>query len=128
MARNQYQLGPYSRSLRRGVIGKSLDGRSEAGRYARDLEAQLTEHVGGKPTITQRLLIDRTVRTALQLRALDDKFDAAGGWTDMDARTHHGLINRQRLLLRELGLKAATPERAVPSLGELFAGRAGEAA
>jgi hypothetical protein len=101
--------------------------RSTAGRYVRDLEAQLIAHCGGAPTITQRLLIERLIRTTVQLNALDDKLLAAGSWTDHDGRTHGGLINRQRLLLRELGLKGAA-ERA-PSLGEYLAAKsAGDAA
>jgi hypothetical protein len=100
------QIGPYSRELRRGAIGASLDGRSTDGRFIRDLEAQLTAHVGGSPNIAQRLLIERIVRTAVQLRLLDGKLEA-GTWTDLDCRTHGGLVNRQRLLLREIGLEPA---------------------
>ena len=107
MNAHRQQLGPYSRSLRRGAIGASLDGRSEAGRYARDLERQLIEHAGGNLTITQKMLVDRIVKTALQLRALDEKFGDGTGWTDCDSRTHNGLVNRQRLMLRELGFKAS---------------------
>jgi hypothetical protein len=115
------KVGPYSRTLRRGVIGTSaLDGRSTAGRYVRDLEAQLVAHCGGAPTITQRLLIERLIRTTVQLNTLDVAAAAGGGWTDHDSRTHGGLINRQRLLLRELGLKGAA--EAPPSLGDV-AGR-----
>jgi hypothetical protein len=108
MARNHTPIGPYSRSLRRGVIGTlPLDGRSTEGRYVRDLERQLITHVGGSPTIAQRLLIDRLVRTTIQVNALDEKLLAGVNWTDHDSRTHGGLINRQRLLLRELGFEAA---------------------
>ena len=90
------KVGPYSRTLRRGVIGTyTIDGRSTTGRYVRDLEAQLIAHCGGSPTITQKLLIERLVRTTLQLNAL---------------------------VLRELGLKGAA-ERA-PSLADLFPGAA----
>jgi hypothetical protein len=105
--------------LRRGVLGTiAVDGRSTAGRYLRDLEAQLIAHCGGSPTITQRLLIERVIRTTVQLNALDEKLSASNAWTDHDNRTHGGLINRQRLLLRELGLKGAAEPR-VPSLGDV---------
>jgi hypothetical protein len=107
MAKTHRRVGPYSRTLRRGAIGATIDGRSTIGRYVRDLEAQLVAHCGGHPSITQRLLIDRAIKTTVQLAALDEKLAAGAGWTDHDSRTHGGLINRQRLLLRELGLKAA---------------------
>jgi hypothetical protein len=61
--KSQHPVGPYSQTLRRGAIGKSIDGRSEIGRYVRDLEGQLIAHCGGAPTITQQLLIIRVLLT-----------------------------------------------------------------
>lgn len=124
MPRDRKTLGPYSRTLRRGAIGASLDGRSTTGRFVRDLEAQLVAHVGGAPTITQKLLIGRIVTTTVQLAALDEKLASGSNWTDCDTRTHAALVNRQRLLLRELGMKPAAPP--VPSLAEHLARRAAE--
>jgi hypothetical protein len=126
MSADRQKIGPYSRTLRRGAIGTLLDGRSAAGRYVRDLEQQLTAHCGGSPTIAQRLLIDRLVRITVQLNSLDEKLLAGDGWTDHDSRTHGGLINRQRLLLREIGLKGA--EQRGPTLAEYLAAKAGAAA
>jgi hypothetical protein len=85
-----------------------------------DLELQLVRHAGGPDAtltsipITMRLLIERLVRSTLQLNALDDKLAAGTGWTDHDCRTHGGLINRQRLLLRELGMKPAAGRAPTP--------------
>jgi hypothetical protein len=108
--RKRVQFGPYSRKLRRGSIRDSIDGRSNVGRFIRDLESQLVAHVGGHPTITQHLMIDRLIRCTLQLDQLDDKL-LGKNWTDLDVRTYGGLINRQRLLARELGLQ---PHQAPP--------------
>jgi hypothetical protein len=121
VAQNQQVIGPYSRRLRRGAIGDSVDGRSAEGRFIRDLERQLIAHVGRAPTIAQKLLIDRIVKCTVQIDALDRKL-STGDWTDHDCRTHGGLINRQRLLLRELGLKgvAAQPK----SLADYLANKA----
>jgi hypothetical protein len=47
--------------------------RPTEGRYLRDLEAQLIAHCGGAPSITQRLLIKRLIRTTMQLHVLDAK-------------------------------------------------------
>lgn len=125
MARNHQMVGPYSKRLRRGSIGCSVDGRSAEGRYIRDLEAQLTAHIGGAPNIALKLLIDRIVKTSMQIDALDAKL-ASGNWTDTDARTHGGLVNRQRLLLRELGFKGVAEKP--PTLAEHFARKAAERA
>jgi hypothetical protein len=125
MAETRRRLGPYSRALRRGAIGTSIDGRSTFGRYLRDLEAQLVRHCGGplSITITQRLLIDRLIKVTVQLDALDQRLMRSDGWTDHDSRTHGGLINRQRLLLREIGFKQQAPKAPSLSLVEYLAGK-----
>jgi len=95
-------LGPYS-----AAVAKGLDGRTTAGRLARQLERELVAHCGGNPSIVQKLLIGRVVRIQAQINALDRKLET-GSWTDHDARTLGGLQNALRLSLRELGLKAAS--------------------
>jgi hypothetical protein len=124
MAKNSPRPGPYSRLLRRGAIGKLADGRTELGRFIRDLEAQLVAHVGGRPTITQRLLIERLIKTHVQLDMLDDKLQR-GDWTANDSRTYGGLLNALRLTSRELGLDAASdkPQRLADVLAEATAAR-----
>ena len=119
------KLGPYSRVLRRGAIGASLDGRSTMGRFVRDLEKQLIEHVGGNPSITQRLLIERMIKVRIQLDLLDEKL-ASGEWTAHDSRTYGGLLNAYRLTAREIGLDAKA--KAQPTLQEHLARKAAEAA
>jgi hypothetical protein len=102
------RLGPYSRRLQRGAIGDLVDGRSALGRFIRHLEAELSAHVGGAPSIAQRLLIDRVIRLHLQLDGLDAKL-AGGDWTAHDGRTYGGALNAIRLCLRELGMQPASP-------------------
>ena len=118
LARNHPKLDPYSRTLRRGAIADSVDGRSALGRFIRDLEAQLIAHVGGSPTITQKLLIERAVKLRVQLDMLDTKL-AMGSWTPHDSRTYGGMLNAFRLVCRELGLQAAAVKPA--SLDEQIA-------
>src|ERR1700716_2192082 len=100
------RVGPYSRKLQRGPIGDCVDVRSAEGRFIRDLERQLVDHVGGAPSITQRLLIERIVKIKLQLDAFDNKL-ASGDWTAHDQRTFNALLNAHRLACRELGLSSA---------------------
>jgi hypothetical protein len=114
--------GPYSRMLRHGALGKGIDGSSVLGRFIRDLEAQLVAHVGGRRlsdlSIAQQLMINRVVKTEVQIRAFDEKI-ASGTWTDLDARTFSGLLSRQRMLLVTLGIERATPAEARRSLRDL---------
>jgi hypothetical protein len=100
MAKNRLGLGPYSRLLARG----SVDGRSREGRYLAALKTELNHHVGGNPSIAERLLIDRLAQVALRLQLFDEKM-AAGELTDHDARVYGALHNALRLMLREVGVK-----------------------
>jgi len=122
LSRSQGAIGPYSRALARGSLGVGVDGRSAEGRFARHLEHELTLHVGGEPSIAQKLLIDQAIKIKMQLDALNEKL-SSGNWTDHDRRTFGGLLNCFRLTLREIGLKppkAARPE----SLVDYWAGKA----
>ena len=108
------RVGPQSRLLEHG----SLDGRSVEGRFLRAIEAQLSEHVGGRPTVAQHLLISRVARVALRLELYDRKL-AAGEFTDHDGRVYNALHNALRLGLREIGMKAAVAK--APSLADIAA-------
>jgi hypothetical protein len=99
------KIGPDCRQISRGSLGP-IDGRTLQGKFARKLESELVNHVGGKPTFPQTLLIRRIVRGTWQLEQLDAKM-ASGRWTDHDSRTYGGLSNSLRLALRELGMKPA---------------------
>ena len=123
---DRHKVGPYSRKLRRGIISNNIDGRSTLGRFCRDLEAQLVAHVGGRPTIAQKLLIERINKSQVQLDALDEKLQS-GRWTGHDQRVYGALLNATRLTLREIGLEAAAATKA-PSLTDYISGKYGDAA
>ena len=106
-------LGPHCRALRRGVIGDAIDGRSREGKFLRKCEAELVAQIGGEPSFAQRLLARRIARVMLKLELFDAKM-ARDSWTDHDARTYGGLSNSLRLMLRELGLKAASTAKPNP--------------
>lgn len=114
------RVGPYSRTLDRGVIGRSIDGRSPEGRFLRAFEAEMVKHVGGAPSIAQKMLITRLARVALRLELFDEKM-TAGATSDHDARIYGALHNSFRLMLRELGLKAATAKPA--TLADILAAK-----
>jgi hypothetical protein len=66
-------LGPYSRAIDRGAVGGAIDGRSREGRFLRQYEKQLLDHVGNNPSVTQRCLIQRAARLALHLELMDER-------------------------------------------------------
>jgi hypothetical protein len=102
---DQRRIGPYSLLLRRGTIS----GRSTEGRFIRAIEAQLRQHVGSSPTFPEQMLIKRLAIVSLRLELFDRKLAAGEPITDHDARVYASLHNSFRLMIRELGLKAAPP-------------------
>ncbi len=73
----------------------------------RETRAELTAHVGGTPSATQRALIEQAAQLALRLAAMDRKFAETGGQTEHDSRTYLAWSNSYSRLLRQLGLKGA---------------------
>jgi hypothetical protein len=112
------RLGPHSRMLSRGTIS----GRSREGRYIKTVSAQLTEHIGGSPSAAQRMLIARLARVMLRLELFDEKMAAGKPFTDLDGRIYNSLLNSFRLLLREVGIRAAPAP--TKSLAEIIAAEA----
>src|SRR5690349_11454796 len=91
--------GPYSRVIDRGALG-SINGRSREGRFLRAYERMLTEHCGGSPSVTQRVLISRTARLALHLELLDERALKEG--RGLSATDTHFYITWTNALARHL--------------------------
>ena len=87
----------------------------------REVRAELTAHVGGNPSATQRALIERAAALTLHLTLLDAKLLRTGGaMTGHDSRQYLAWSNSLTRTLRELGLREAP--RAAPTLQEYLAG------
>lgn len=100
----------------RAVTLKKVDGRSRLGRVMRQTRAALLQHFNGRPSATQRILIERAVTKAGYLARLDSEALSPDGMSDHRRREYQAADNSYRLILRELGLKSL-PERA-PSLSD----------
>jgi hypothetical protein len=70
-------VGPYSTHA---TLAK-LDGRTKEARLVKCLRSELVAHLGGKPTIAQRLLIDQACQLQLRI-ALMDADGSGGGLTE----------------------------------------------
>jgi hypothetical protein len=116
-------LRPHSRALRRGVVGRGLDGRSKDARYLKAIEAALFADLGGPPSMAQRLSIHRCARLMLRLELIDEGLANAGGLTAHDGRLYNALQNSLRIALRELGFKNKAADKATPSLADYVADR-----
>jgi len=93
------EVGPYSRAFN----PRKIDRRTAVGRHVAAFERGLIEHVGGKPSLPVRSLIDQAVSIELQLTLLERK----GITTDHDRRCYAAWLNSKRLTLREIGMRAA---------------------
>lgn len=92
--------GPHSRADKRLVADRRLAPARRARRHIEDL----TEHIGGHPTATQRLLIERTAMVLVRLSYLDEKILSGMDLTDYDNRTYLAWANTARHNLSALGL------------------------
>lgn len=101
-----------------------LDGRTREGRLMRRVRSELTAHVGGKPSATQRMLIERATTLSLYVEMLDRKMLEAGAQTEHDSRTYLAWSNSLTRTLRELGLQAPDLADPMNRLHQHIAGKA----
>ena len=80
----------------------------------RERRKELVAHVGGQPSATQRVMIERAVQLTLQIALLDAKaaeVDAEtrrpAGMTEHDSRTYLAWTNSLTRLMRQLGMQGA---------------------
>ncbi len=98
------RLGPYSSAS----ILADLDGRSRAARLLRVVRAELTAHVGGRPSMVQQVLIGQAAALHLQISLMDAKAAERGGvMSARDSRHYLSWCANLQRLLRQLGMKAA---------------------
>lgn len=102
-----------------------LDGRTREARIMRAARDELTAHVGGKPSATQRALIERAATLTLRVAQLDAKAADAGAMSDHASKQYLAWSNSLTRTLRELGLKPAAEKP--PSLADYLRQRGAEA-
>ena len=105
------RIGPHSRP---DVLAK-IDGRRREARLLQNIRQELTQHVGGAPSATQRALIERAAWLTLHVALMDAKLMEEGeGATlsERDGRQYLAWSNSLTRTLRELGHKGAPPKPA----------------
>ncbi len=86
----------------------------------------MVAHVGGRPSVTQTALIERVCWLGLHIAMMDRRTAEGRAMTEHDSRQYLAYTNSQGRLLRQLGLKDASPPRR--ALPDLLAERAAGAA
>jgi hypothetical protein len=89
----------------------------------RRIREDLVAHVGGKPTVVQRMLIDRATVLSLRLALLDEKITSEISLTEHDNNYVIAWQNALTRCLVALGVKTAAAQRP-PTLADLFPGQA----
>ncbi len=112
------QIGPYSRPK----ALEKLDGRTRNGRLLNQKRAEFTAHVGGKPSATQRVLIERCAWLSLHIALIDEKALDGGNMTAHDSRTYLAWCNSLTRLMRQIGMTGAAQRP--PSLADHLARQA----
>ena len=87
-----------------------MDGRSRPARLMRKVRTELIAHLGGKPSVTQSMLIEQAVQLRLRMALMDEKFAITGEQTEHDSRTYLAWSGSLARLLRHLGMKGPEPE------------------
>jgi hypothetical protein len=111
------RIGPHSRPKKLAL----LDGRRAEAKLMREVSDELTAHIGGKPTITQRMMIERAATISLRIRLLDRLTLSDAGLSEKNAREAVCWENALRRTLIALGIKGAS-ER-TPSLQDYLAAK-----
>lgn len=88
--------------------------RSREGRLFLALRAELVRHVGGKPTATQRALIDRAAMLQTHLARMDERMFRDGEMSDHAGRQYLAWANSVSRMLQALGLDAADEKPQTP--------------
>jgi hypothetical protein len=84
-----------------------IDGRRAEAYRMKEVRADLVSHVGGHPTVTQALLIDRIAVLLLRMELMDAEALRGSAMSDKDAKAYLGWNNTVSRMLRQLGLKGA---------------------
>src|SRR5437879_5746590 len=93
-----HKVGPHSRP--NNLI--KIDGRTKEAALMRRVRAELTAHVGGRPTVVQRALIERCVWLSLRLVLLDRKIASGRDFTQIDSNTYLAWSNSYTRTLARL--------------------------
>ncbi len=108
-------IGPHSRPHRLALI----DGRLAEAKLMAEHRAELIHHCGGKPSATQRALIERATALYLRLHLMDRETIRASGMTERNGREYLAWNNSYSRTVSQLGLQG--PREKPPTPAEIMA-------
>jgi hypothetical protein len=100
----EYTAHPAKHGLWIDFKAAKIDGRTGLGKAIRLMRAELIRHVGGRPTIAQKILIDRITHKTIKAHL----YEMGVLQEDQGSKPHYlALVNSLRLDLQALGLKGS---------------------
>jgi len=112
--RKQVPLGPHSRWHRLA----NLDERTSEGLIVNRLRKELFAHVGGHPSVVERVIIERCCFLQLRLALLDKKMVSGHNFTEIDSNSYIAWSNALVRTMSRLGFE---PKTSRTSLEEILA-------
>jgi hypothetical protein len=111
------RIGPHSRPGRLALI----DGRKAEAQFMKRIRDELTAHVGGRPSATQRMIIDRCAALSLRIHLMD-RAEARNDafMSEKNAREYLCWTAALSRLLRQLGLEEAPANDKPLSVAEMM--------
>src|SRR3954453_5306706 len=110
------RIGPYSRPGRL----QAVDYRTSEGQLLTQVRQELTQHIGGKPTAPQRILIDRAAMLLLRITLMDMHEAKTGYMSEKNAREYLCWTESLSRLLVKLGLDEAQADTKPLSIAEMM--------
>jgi hypothetical protein len=114
------KIGPHSRPDKLQIV----DGRLAEGKLMARVREELTQHLGGKPSATQRILIDRAAALSLRLHLMDRESARSGGMSERNGRQYLAWSNSLTRVMNQIGLEPASVRPLSPSeaLAQVYVG------
>jgi hypothetical protein len=84
-----------------------LDWRTREAKLLTAMRAELTQHLGGRLTAVQAILVERASRLVVYLETMDQRALEAGTMSERDSKQYLAWCGQLRLTLREIGVEAA---------------------
>jgi hypothetical protein len=111
------RIGPHSRPGRLALI----DRRKAEAKFMDRIRDELTAHVGGRPSVTQRMIIDRCAALSLRIHLMDRSEARNDAFmSEKNAREYLCWTAALSRLLRQLGLEEASADSKSPNVDDLW--------
>jgi hypothetical protein len=115
------RIGPHSRPDKLQIV----DGRLAEAKLMASVRAEVTQHLGGKPSATQKILIDRAAALSLRIHLMDRESARSGGMSERNGRQYQAWSNSLTRVLNQIGFKAVADKP--PALQDYLAARSAQA-